>query len=169
VTNKQEVLSHLLSLSYHLYVPKDDTSHLATFLSTRELWDKNGRTTILQGDVIWSAESLTSVLDCKSDLMFHLGAPAGTLALTFCPMWHDELAKAAQKIIDDPRLDPPARDGRRLMGHLHRAMCGFDVMDMESPRDKPSPHHRMVTGSYTRDIDSMEDYLEFLEANPWAK
>ena len=161
VTHRPE----LIAICRCTYQPGDDKFALSTLLSTRELWARDGHTIILHGDVIWSDESLDSVLRCKADLMIHLGRPAGVLALTFCPAWHNTLVRMARDLLEDPRLEGK----RRLMGHLHRIVCGFELMDTMSPRDKPSPHHTMVTGSYTRDIDSLEGYLEFLEENPWAE
>lgn len=158
----------LIEACHRTYQPADDEFLLSTFLSTRELWADKGRMVILMGDVVWSNWSLDSVLECKADLMFHLGYPAGVLALTFCPVWHNTLVTVAGHLLKDPRL-AQTKSKRRLMGHLHRSVCGFDVMDSTSPRDKKSPHHRMITGSCTRDIDSLEDYHEFLEDNPWAK
>jgi hypothetical protein len=163
IANKPEILE--MANSY--FEPDDDKYILSTILSTQLLWDD--RTIILFGDIIWSGTSLDTVLKDTQNLRFYPGYPAGVLGFSFDKEWQSEVKRQATHIIDDPRFDSPKRDGRRLVGHLHRAMCGFDVMDMASPREIDHPHQLKVRDSYTRDVDSPEAYRLFLEANPWAR
>lgn len=149
------------------FVPDDDKYVLSTVLSTQPLWDD--RTVVLFGDIIWSEQSLDTVFRDRQSLRFYPGYPAGVLGFAFGEEWQSEVIRQSQRIIDDSRLDLPNRDGRRLIGHLHRAMCGFDVMAKTSPRELDHPHQLKVRDSYTQDVDSPKAYCMFLEANPWAR
>jgi len=132
------------------------------FLSSKDLWNKNGRTIILYGDVYFTEQALQEVMEYNNREWMLFARPFGSkltgcpypecFAQSFYPEDHEEHLSALYKIRDLKRSGKMTRCG----GWEHyKVMCGGDPSKIKeiilSERIK-------IIDDYTEDFDKPSDY-----------
>lgn len=133
------------------------------FLSSRELWNDQGRTIVLYGDVFFSLEALNTIINsketdwtlfCRPDASRITGHKWGEcFAISFYPESHNEMTVQLRRTATLWKAGKISRCGG---WELYRAMTG-------RPDDKIRHPHLMTTNfvkidDFTEDFDSPEDY-----------
>jgi len=128
-----------------------------TLLSTISLWKE--RTTVLNGDVVFSPEALRAIMDSKSDIRFY-GTKDEAFGVTFVKRhWEKVIASAKQAV------DYNTAVKKCLVWHFYRA---FNGLPLDGHTHNPDAYQVAPLDDYTIDIDSVRRYKKFLEANTWA-
>jgi len=91
------------TLGAHRYTPTNNIYEIDRFLCSSELWNNEGTTTYLYGDVYYSENAIRMILNAKTNEAIFFGrAPCSDdqyafnnelYALKFAPDFHEELAK----------------------------------------------------------------------------
>ena len=146
------VVTHLEEIrraSLRWFHPKERQYTVDTLLSTRELWGQV--TIVLLGDVLYTDETMTTILSCKKATVF--GDKWEVYAVVFTD--HDQMAEAC----GEARSLWPGK-----LGNLYNALCGKPLAakrglghEMEG---EPMFHY---VEDWTRDIDSESQHLQALK------
>lgn len=133
------------------------------FLSSRSLWNDNGRTIVFYGDVFFTAEAMNSIVNTKETRWTLFCRPHASLitghkwgecfAISFYPDSHNEMDKQLHRIASLWKSRKISRCGG---WELYRAMTG-------RADDKIGHPHVMTTNyvvidDFTEDFDTNEDY-----------
>jgi hypothetical protein len=170
--NRAIVVTHrddIKEMSGHWIEPERRDVIAATLVSTHLHWV--GRVCILLGDVIYAPGTMKRILSCGLDFatfgrrweIFALSFDSDAVGLGI--KWACNRAIAFYEEGKDHAGDPEwAQKGRAKLWEVYRIFCGLLV-------DRMSLEHQafqFVRGDYTDDIDTIEEYNAFLDANAWA-
>lgn len=153
-------IPELQQLANEFYVPRRHRWTVETLFYTQDLWEE--RTIILLGDVIYSPEALNKILKYRGDLaVFGEGGQKNDeiFGLSFSSDGQQKLLVCLATVIRDC-LE------RNTLGKLwfcYRVMCGFNLDEHKVECDI---FHGIE--DYTYDIDTIDEYHEFLSNNEWA-
>jgi hypothetical protein len=131
-----------------------------TFLRTKNLW--GDKTFVLQGDACWMDEGLEALFAGQDFPRVWAQGCGGVCAWAFLKEHHDQVIEAMETVI-------AAAEAGKNLGHpgdCYRALEG-DQFRNYTP-EEAQYWAQLPMGSYT-DFDWPIHYLEFLEANPWAR
>ena len=147
-----------------------------TLLSTRELWGE--RTIVLHGDAVFSSRFMDALVAAPEPFMF-IGI--GNLLHTEAFVFTDQAlvlkaAKVATEAAYAGEVEPkPKNVGQNTphgWGHQYEHWWFYYTLSGLPPvlaRHFDPKIHRIITGDYTRDIDTPEKYSQFLSKNEWAR
>jgi hypothetical protein len=137
------------------------------FYSSRRLWNTDGRTLILYGDVWYSDAAMNTIAADDRPGWQVYGRPRGSkltgcrhgelFALSWWPAQHAEVDAKLDQIV---RLQAARIINRSLGWELFRALCGRSGSDVR--RSRGTPFERMVVvDDWTDDFDKPADYEEW--------
>lgn len=143
------------------FIPAKREWTVDTFLSTKELW--SGRTVVLLGDVIYSPESIWTILSCSDDVAVfggkdRPGKDDEIFGVSFNTIGKNRVNAALSVALQDARAN-----GRGKLWEFYRALCG---RDLRMHYIDGSIFHSI--DDYTDDIDDLGQYEQFLQSNSWA-
>lgn len=152
------------------YIPVlnyEDNADADKFLSSRELWNENGRTIVLYGDVFFTLEAMNLIVNspetdwtlfCRPGASRITGHKWGEcFAISFYPDSHAEMEKQLHRTAKLWKTGKITRCGG---WELYRAMTGRPDNQIRHP-------HVMTTNykeidDFTEDFDSPQDYESWL-------
>lgn len=137
------------------------------FLSSRHLWNKDGRTIVLYGDVFFTLEALNTItkfqetewtLFCRPNASRVTGHKWGEcFAISFYPDSHVEMEKQLHRTAALWKSGQISRCGG---WELYRAMTGRPDNKIRHPHVMTT-HYRTID-DFTEDFDSPQDYDSWL-------
>jgi hypothetical protein len=147
ITHQKEISDYALGYNIKSVCPENRETTCDSALSSKHLWGK--KTVISLGDVIFSRESIGTVLSLNSPIMF-FGDQWERYAISFTD---HELAKKALS------LGSKRKDEFGKIGHAHRGFVG-------RPYSKGVSYHALQKDKYfcylddkiTTDCDSLDKY-----------
>lgn len=144
----------------------EDNVDADKFLSSKELWNKNGRTIIFYGDVYFTDEAMKTIFEFEGKDWTLFARPKGSkitgchwgecFAISFYPDQHIEMEQALFNIRD------LFKDGTLIR-------CGgWELYKMMTDQDMKESHreHKKrieVIDDWTEDFDFPEDYDNFIK------
>ena len=127
-----------------------------TLLSTAYLWQ--GRTIILLGDVIYSDETIKAIFANRKPVAV-FGRKWEIFAVAFNKQMSKKVIKALELAIANGEAG-----GRAKLWEFYHAYCEMSLTEVHYLEDKIF----VPVEDYTDDIDTLEQYGDFLQANSWA-
>lgn len=150
------------------FVPAEMEYWPQTFLSTQELW--KDKTYILQGDAFWKDEALEALFAGRDFPRVWAQGCGGVCAWAFLREHWSQIVSAMEVVIEaaeaEKNLGHPSDCYRALEGDQFRNYTPEPRSDLGTLQAKYWA--QLPAGSYV-DFDWPIHYLEFLEANPWAR
>jgi hypothetical protein len=139
------------------------------FLDSAHLWNKEGRTIVLYGDVFWTWNAIKTIVEyperewrlfARPDASRYTGTTWGEcFAQSFYPEHQsDHMNKLllVESLYDSGVMD-------RAGGWEHyRAMCGLKGKDIRTAKAKNHPEKMIIIDDLTDDIDNPQDYARLV-------
>lgn len=172
VGDRAVVVTHrddIKAMSDHWIEPERRDVIAATLVSTHLHWV--GRVCILLGDVIYAPGTMRRILSCVSDCavfgqrweIFALSFDSEAVGLGI--KWACNMAIAYYEEGKDHIGKPGwSQKGRAKLWEVYRIFCGLRIDSMTLEHNI----FQFVKEDYTDDIDTVEEYHAFLDANAWA-
>ena len=133
--------------------PKANRWTCETLLSTIEWWNK--RVIILLGDVIYSKAVMDRIINCQDEIRV-FGHEYEIFAISFTSLVKVEVILALSEAIRHAMAGGPG-----TLRKFYQAYCGLDL-DSDKMEDKILDRVCFIQ-DYTNDIDTQEDYDNFLK------
>jgi hypothetical protein len=151
------------SFGSELHVPKINENEEGKIINSFEKWNKEGRTTILYGDVYFTDESITQISNSVAPISFLIRSGASTktgkkygeiFAFSFDFDMHDKILSAAAEV---KKRREERKDGKdiKAAGWVLLEMIGNVAGIIECDDD-------------TEDFDTPDDYSRWIARNDAA-
>lgn len=150
VTNHKEIMRHARSKNAMIAHPTKTRWLAESIFRTSVMWDE--RTIFLLGDVIYSKFYMDAISLYVGDLMW-FGDHTESYALSFSDKWNKRIAEACERVI--------AKDLPYYEGSLRQTFFEATGLYEEILFNHDVQVTRVL--DYTRDIDTAEDYSNFLK------
>lgn len=153
-----------------IYRPKitPEWSDADSFLSSRELWNKEGRTIVLLGDVYFTEEAMKTIVSLKWR-EWRLFCRAEASEITGClygecfawSFWPEHLAEHEAALWRIVKLFKEGKINRNNGWEHYRAMIGRPDDKVRKPHIMEGRYNEI--NDFTEDFDYPEDYREFMK------
>lgn len=166
VVTKNVLKRNHLSYSNYLANLSHENYDADKFLSSKALWDREGRTVVFYGDVYYTQEAVDRIVGYKKKKWTLFARPYGS-SFTGCP-WPECFAQSFYPK-DIARHEKALYAIRDLYGEGKISRCGgwehYKYMTRQNMFDSGLEYVKdiEIIDDFTEDFDSPDDYKNFIE------